>query len=402
MSPNGLIQRRQADKLGKIDQASVQASLTSEFPNAKETELHPPNTKLEQIIRATVIISCFLVGNCCIHVLQWLGSPLYCINRRWFHEWQVKAKEMCALLLFALNQWASSCTVKVSGDASVRHQIRSAPEGQIILDFPDRLVLIANHQIYTDWIFLWWSAYIAKHHGHFLVVLKDSLRRIPVFGPGMMFFDWIFLSRRWEKDRPRLQEHMESLSRPGSRFPMWLLIFPEGTNLSENTRGISKKWAEKMGIPDLKYILLPRTRGLHLCVERLGDSIEWLYDCTISYDGVPSGEYGQDIYTLKSLYVEGFKAPNVNIHWRRFAVKDIPLIDPAAFDQWLYERWAEKDKLLEYAEHHGHFPAEGGRVEVQVGLQNPLEALRILPSVFLVGAIWYGIRSIFSFARATP
>ena len=67
---------------------------------------------------------------------------------------------------------------------------------------------------------------------------------------------------------------------------MWLLIFPEGTNLSENTLGNSKRWADKIGIPSLDHVLLPRTRGLQFCLEELADSVEWMYDCTLAYEGV--------------------------------------------------------------------------------------------------------------------
>ena len=110
---------------------------------------------------------------------------------------------------------------------------------------------------------------------------------IPIVGPGMMFFSWIFLSRRWEADKPRFQHRMSRLSNPKVRSSTWLLIFPEGTNLSKNARSVSKKWADKNGVPDLQHLLLPRSRGLQYCVEELADSVEWMYDCTIAYEGVP-------------------------------------------------------------------------------------------------------------------
>ena len=46
------------------------------------------------------------------------------------------------------------------------------------------------------------------------------------------------------------------------------------------------------------------------------------------------------------------------MHWRRFAVKDIPIADPAEFEVWLRERWAEKDRLLEYYMASGCFPED--------------------------------------------
>jgi len=68
------------------------------------------------------------------------------------------------------------------------------------------------------------------------------------------------------------------------------------------------------------------------------------------------GEYGQDYYTLRSMYLRGQPPPSVNMHWRKFAVKDIPLDDATKFDAWLRERWYEKDALMEEYLINGRFP----------------------------------------------
>lgn len=68
--------------------------------------------------------------------------------------------------------------------------------------------------------------------------------------------------------------------------PMWLLLFPEGTNISTNGRAKSKAWAEKSGQKDLQHCLLPRSTGLHFCLDELKDTVEWVYDCTLTYEGV--------------------------------------------------------------------------------------------------------------------
>ncbi|CAG5173639.1 uncharacterized protein ALTATR162_LOCUS7662 [Alternaria atra] len=119
---------------------------------------------------------------------------------------------------------------------------------------------------------------------------------------------------------------------------MWLLIFPEGTNSFSNTRGMSKKWANKMNIHDLKNVLLPRTEVLQFCLEALNPTVQRMYDCTIAYEGIPPDEFGQDIYSLQNLYIEHQNAPVTHIHRRRFGVGEIPLGDAKAFDQWLYRR----------------------------------------------------------------
>lgn len=68
---------------------------------------------------------------------------------------------------------------------------------------------------------------------------------------------------------------------------MWLMIFPEGTNLSDNGRNASARYAEKAGLQDLRHLLLPRATGLRFCLENLMGSVEWVYDCTVAYEGIP-------------------------------------------------------------------------------------------------------------------
>jgi lysocardiolipin and lysophospholipid acyltransferase len=56
------------------------------------------------------------------------------------------------------------------------------------------------------------------------------------------------------------------------------------------------------------------------------------------------------------MYLQGRPPPSVNMYWRRFAVKDIPLEDQEAFDIWLRERWYEKDAFIEQYITTGRFP----------------------------------------------
>lgn len=99
----------------------------------------------------------------------------------------------------------------------------------------------------------------------------------------MRFFSWIFLSRRWETDKGNLEG---GIGRLANFSPMWLILFPEGTNMSRNARAASQKWSSKSGTPDLKHVLLPRSRGLQSCLQGLSTNVEWVYDCTIAYDGI--------------------------------------------------------------------------------------------------------------------
>lgn len=71
-----------------------------------------------------------------------------------------------------------------------------------------------------------------------------------------------------------------------------------------------------------------------------------------------AGQFGQDIFTLRSSFLEGRPPKSVNMHWRRFKIADIPINNSKAFDVWLRNRWREKDYMLEYFSRHSRFPAD--------------------------------------------
>lgn len=253
-----------------------------------------------------------------------------------------------------MTQWWSPTIVRVSGDKSLPKQLFQKPDGNLECRFPKRLVLMANHQLYTDWLYLWWVAYTNNMHGYIYIILKESLKNVPIIGWGAQFYNFIFLSRKWENDKAQFQKHLDTLNNVND--PMWLLIFPEGTNLAKSTRERSKAWAEKNGLQDMKHQLLPRSLGLQFSLQRLRGTTEWLYDCTIAYEGIPIGEFGQDIFTLQSSMFEGRPPKSVNMHFRRFRIANIPLDNDKAFDVWLRNRWREKDYLLEHFVRFNRFP----------------------------------------------
>lgn len=264
-----------------------------------DRETHPAGRVkhggLVQVARMLLLLTWL---NACIAnmgVAQYLGAPLYVINRDYYYAYMALTKQSFGLLITTITQWFSPTVVRVSGDESVRGQLVRTKDGRLEAKFPERLVLIANHQLYSDWIYLWWMAYTNKMHGHIYIILKESLKYIPILGPGMMFYGFIFMARNWARDKPRLRHRLQKLKSrhrgplSGSQVldPMWLMIFPEGTNLSANTRKKSKIWADKQGMQDLTHLLLPRSTGLLYCLQELKGTLDWVYDCTVAYEGIP-------------------------------------------------------------------------------------------------------------------
>ena len=250
---------------------------------------------VSQVIRALLLATWFLGGAVCIHVTQFLGVPLYWINKDYYYAYMALTKQSFGIMSTAGTRWFAPTKIRVSWDKDLRGQFHKTARGRLETRFPERLVYVSNHQVYTEWLYLWWIAYTSRMHGHIYIILKESLKWVPILGPGMMFYGFIFMARKWQSDKPRLQHRLDQLksrhtgpmSGSDGLDPMWLLIFPEGTNLSANTRNSSARWAEKKGIPDMKHQLLPRSTGLFFCLQQLEGTVDWVYDCTIAYEGTP-------------------------------------------------------------------------------------------------------------------
>ena len=66
----------------------------------------------------------------------------------------------------------------------------------------------------------------------------------------MQFYNFIFLARSWASDRLQLSAGLSWLARRAEKenSPFTFILYPEGTLVSKDTRPISKKYADKLGI----------------------------------------------------------------------------------------------------------------------------------------------------------
>ena len=142
----------------------------------------------------------------------------------------------------------------------------------------------------------------------------------------------------------------------------------------------------------MKNLLLPRSTGLHYSLRSLAPKIPdlRLLDMTVVYPGmlyyrgnaavtdqiigIPPMQYGQDYYTLRSIFFDGVAPPEIHVHLRMFEVtRNVPIGDLAGtsdtktpdpkakhtvevdipdhekhiFDVWLRTLWMEKDVSMD-------------------------------------------------------
>lgn len=140
-----------------------------------------------------------------------------------------------------------------------------------------------------------------------------------------------------------------------------------------------------------------------------------LLDVTVGYPGIPPKGYGQDFYTLRSIFFQGIPPPEIHIRLRLIDLSSIPIgkvsvgdgvergaeatpEETAAFEKWLVERWIEKDRLMDAFYRDGVFPSPKGvdttpAVEIPIKLRSVLE----IGNAFCFAApvaVYYGFKTV--------
>ncbi|KAI8606334.1 acyltransferase-domain-containing protein [Dissophora ornata] len=353
-------------------------------PDAEEDSVKKPIRKLGpkmnpvyKGLRALVWALYFDLGASLISMTQVLSLPLALIAPGVYHRHIKRTEGHFGAFLLKMNQLFAPSDIILTGDESIKGIVKAHrgdasnhSTNDILLDMPDRCIFISNHQIYSDWMYLWCFSYFAEKHSALKIILRGDLTWIPVFGWGMRFFDFILLKRNdWVHDKHAIEENLDRASK---KEPLWLVVFPEGTVVSKGTRKRSAAFAEKEGLTDHRHVLLPRTSGLFVCINKLRGSVEYLYDATVGYSGIHIGEIPQELYPLPGLYINKAQPKEVNMHLRRFAIKDIPETEPE-FIEWVRVRWQEKDDLMDEFYTTGKFPSKLTTEDIDGTVEEPID-----------------------------
>ncbi|ETW87460.1 hypothetical protein HETIRDRAFT_31375 [Heterobasidion irregulare TC 32-1] len=410
----------------------------------KITERPPKNWA--QTLNAIAFVVVFNFGCLMVNASQFaILLPLKLLPFEWASRWYDSgirySKGAFGALLILMCQWFAPTRLVVtfeqegpgafSEDEFARLVVKDKKGRVTGINLPLKSVLIANHQVYADWWYAWTLTYFSGTHRDVFIVLKKSLKWVPVVGWGMQFFNFIFLARSWASDRLYLVKELAFLGRHAEQqdTPFTFILYPEGTLVSKDTRPISKKFADKIGIPDMTHTLLPRSTGLHYSLRALAPRIPalQLVDITVAYPGIPLLGYGQEYYTLRSIFFDCIPPPSVHIHIRRFDVaKEVPIgniftsnsnglsndsaattileaevpeVEREVFDLWLRERWVEKDRFMQRYLDTGTFsshPKTQPPVIIPLQLRHRREVLDafcfFVPAI--AGFVWSKVRDI--------
>ncbi|OWB75003.1 hypothetical protein B5S31_g4847 [[Candida] boidinii] len=346
-----------------------------ETSTGKMSSIHGSSSaSVLQYLRLAIVIIIFLTGCLSIVASQFIIIIFFNNDEITKQEMLNFTKKNFVILLTFVTKWVSPTHLIITHDDSIPDNTfqyltkKSGGEKLLISNLDSKAIIMANHQIYSDWLFLWWIAYLNNCADNFYIIMKDSLKKIPILGYGMENYNFIFLSRKWENDQKIMTEQLNKINETNLNKDIkedlkknWLLIFPEGTNMSDNRKEISDNFIKKNNYKLLNQVLLPRVRGLYLSICTLSKTSNFLYDFTIGYSGHKNYEFAQDIFTLNNIYLFGKGPKEVHMHIRSFDIKKIPGIisidnesisedelnkNMNLFQDWLFERWQEKDQLL--------------------------------------------------------
>jgi len=247
------------------------------------------------------------------------------------------------------------------------------------LPAPDRRagILIANHQLDTDWFYLWDVCRVVGAHGALKIVLLDDMRTVPLVGWIARLVGFIFVSRRKRNARP--QDDVAEIQRgvaevAGGEAPSLILLFPEGTTVNEDAKRKSDVYASSQERPAHELLLAPRAKGfVAACRGYVSKSVALediiVYDATMCYSGyrgeVPAWDLGfernddTELPNAVKLF-KGAHGDHVRVHVSAYRASevfdgDLRTNGEQKATQWLDRRWVEKDKRMKAFAQTGDF-----------------------------------------------
>ncbi|XP_046377445.1 acyl-CoA:lysophosphatidylglycerol acyltransferase 1-like isoform X2 [Haliotis rufescens] len=230
-------------------------------------------------------------------------------------------------------------------------------------------LLLINHQSTGDVPSIMASLHGRQRVGGTLMWIMDEMFRFTHFGAASTLRKDFFIRQgKAFREQQLLKLHSHLVSDYVALDRKWIVLFPEGGFLYK-LKDSNKKYAEKNNYPVWNHITLPRVGAVKVVLESLADGLsspidkgesslkisdkdafhgsllQWIIDVTIVY---PKG----DPLTLVNIGAGSWSASDVLLHFRAYPVSEVPK-DEEGMKQWLFQRFAEKEMMMEEYYRHG-------------------------------------------------
>lgn len=184
----------------------------------------------------------------------------------------------------------------------------------------------------------------------------------------MQMCSFLFVLRRWEQDRLEFERKLYYFNAIG--YPLQLLLFPEGGDLTPRTMQRSNDFARENKLPAYQYCIHPRTTGFLYVMNAMRDGgLDAVYDMTIAYpDKLPKTELDMG---------RGHFPREVHFHVRAYENSNIPE-EQEPLKEWLNRRWEEKEARLKEFYTHKEFrdPAPSSSNDKSMGNGSTLASVK--------------------------
>lgn len=226
------------------------------------------------------------------------------------------------------------------------------------------LVIMSNHQLYTDWIFVLSLLSWNRAAGSIYIVLKRSLQFVPIFGFGMKLCDFLFLNRDWVKDQHKFVRRLNRISKIDDKCN--ILIFPEGTTLCADAFEQMISHSTKLKKAPFNHVLIPKVSGTFAALNGLS-RLRGILDLTIAYEDEFKG-FPEDRFGLWDVFARHEMPLLTHFYLNRIQKDQIPYSNRTDLTSWLYDLFKEKDNKLSSFKISKQFPNNTVKVPLRIPL----------------------------------
>jgi 1-acyl-sn-glycerol-3-phosphate acyltransferase len=196
----------------------------------------------------------------------------------------------------------------------------------------ENYLIISNHVNEYDFLVFTSLFKETKTMENLKFVMKPEMKSIPVIYQILNLLDFLTIQRNIAFDNKIISTYCDNLKNKNRKAN--IIIFPEGTIITENTLKKSNTFRKEKGLEEYKHVLSPRYRGFQIMLDSMkGSHITKVLDLTFTYTHGEMPTLYQMLFTNKK-----FK---INYKMEFFDLNEI--VDPK---QFITDRWEEKEKWI--------------------------------------------------------
>jgi len=235
-------------------------------------------------------------------------------------------------------------------------------------------ILICNHTSTLDFLII--MAYLQEWEiDSYNFVFKNDIIYTPGFGFIMYASPDIKLNRNWEQDKETLGNQLDKIKTNGKK--QVILIFPEGTRLTEKKLREGQDFSKKNNLPVFDNLMVPKSKGLWFITNHLAQTnkLGRIWDVTLIFPQFLKKSIGYaDIF--------GKSIGNINTIWREVKLPE-NFKDQDNFKKWLMNTWITKDSLME---HHNNIIFN--EIYPDTNIKTSTKLLTIIIIIALIGLLF--------------